>query len=199
MDDKIEKKLDIDNYYSLIDKNYLTSLTKNNNLKNLINLSTQTDLYVFNKKNKKWQLKSKDKLLKECEQIKKKEIKVSSSMLSNLAKLSKTHDSVEVKNICQNLENKVNNIDKIINCINNLENVEYDQQNSENSLTKFKPNIVSFDEIQQSPKSIYKSKKDNKNHEQIKNEKIVNLSQTLNNITVTSSSSENYIECYTNC
>ena len=44
-------------------------MCKNNNLKNLINLSTQTDIYVFNKN----KLKDTDKLLKECQQIKKNE------------------------------------------------------------------------------------------------------------------------------
>ena len=196
MDDKKENQLDINSYYSLVDKNYLTTLTKNNNLKNLINLSTQTDLYIFNKKNKKWQLKSKDKLLKECEQIKKKEIKMSSSMLSNLAKLSKTHDSYEIKNICQKLENKVNNIDKIINCIQNLETLDYDNISTEISTNKFKPNIFSFDDVIQSPKIIIKPKKEI--IENTKKDKVINLSNVLNNIAI-SSSSDSYIECYGNC
>ena len=75
---------EINKYYPGIDKNMLTDLCKNNSLKNLINLSTQTDISVFNNN----KLKKKEKLLKECEKIKKQELKKSSTMLSNLAKLN---------------------------------------------------------------------------------------------------------------
>jgi hypothetical protein len=126
----------IDQYYSSINKNLLSDLCKNNNLKNLIKLSTLTDIYIFNKKNKKWSLKSRDKLLKECETIKKKEIKLSSSILSNLAKLN--CDTTEIKNTCWKLENKLSNLDKIITCINNL---------NKSTSSESKKNIVSFDLI----------------------------------------------------
>ncbi len=59
----------LDNYYSLVDKNLMDNMYKNNNLRNLLNLSTKSELYIFNKKNKKWQLKSKDKLLKENDKV----------------------------------------------------------------------------------------------------------------------------------
>ena len=47
----------------------------NNNIKNLILLSSNTDLNLFNKKKNKWVLKNKNKLLKYYEKIKKKELK----------------------------------------------------------------------------------------------------------------------------
>jgi hypothetical protein len=213
MDDKKNNIDEIDKYYSSIDKGLINNLCQNNNLKNLINLSTQTDIYIFNKKNKKWQLKSKDKLLKECEQIKKKELKVSSSMLSNLAKLSNIDDSNTVKTICQNLENKILNIDKIMSCINNLETQINKTPNSDNYIgsiepikqtqpinpNKYKPNIVSFDEIiiskpkpnsMSTPKQKYNSTTNESN-------KVIdlNISQEFKS----SSSSDNYIECYGNC
>ena len=112
--------INIDQYYASVDKKILTNLCKNDKLKNLINLSSQSDIYIFNKKNKKWQLKTKEKLLKECNQIKKKEIKSSSSMLSNLAKIN-NNDVKKIKNICNNLENRITNIDLIIDHINDID------------------------------------------------------------------------------
>ncbi len=134
---------ELNEYYSSVDKNLLENLFKNNNLKNLINLSTKSDLYIFNKKNKKWHLKTKDKLLKECTQIKKKEIKESSLMLSNLAKLTNINEYNTVSNIYSNLQTKIANIDKIVECINHMEL----SSESENDNYNFTPNIVSFDEI----------------------------------------------------
>ena len=112
----------VNNYYSSIDKNIINNLCKNNNLKNLINLSTQSDVFVFNKKNKK--LKSKEKLLNECKQIKNRELKTTSSMLSNLAKLNNSQEIInhsnDVKQICSQLENKMVTLDQMISCINDL-------------------------------------------------------------------------------
>jgi hypothetical protein len=111
----------INQYYSLVDNNLISNLCKNDNLKNLIKLSTISDLYIFNKKNKKWYLKSKDKLLNECRNIKKKELKSSSTMLSNLANLNTQHGMLSIKNICEKLQDKISNIDNIIDCINHIE------------------------------------------------------------------------------
>lgn len=109
----------INNYYSSVDKDVLNNY-KNGKLKNLIYLSTTTDLYLFNKKNKKWQIKNKDKILSECKNIKKKELKKSSNMLSNLAKLS-IESNNNIKKIYDNLQYKLDSIDKIMNGIRNLE------------------------------------------------------------------------------
>jgi len=160
----------LNDYYSLVDKNLIDNLYKNNNLRNLINLSTKSELYIFNKKNKKWQLKSKDKLLKECNQIKKREIKESSIMLSNLAKLSHSNEYNGVSNIYNNLQTKIADIDEIVNCINHIDI-------SSESLNNFNPNIVNFD-----------NKKDS----------LINTDLNLD-VKSDSSSYENYIECYGNC
>lgn len=124
------KPNNINEYYSTVDKSLLGKLCENQSLKNLIELSTQTDLFIFDKKNQQWSLKSKNKLKKECEQIKKKELKNTSSMLSNLAKLSniqKPCDKIlddnttnEVKKICKNLESRIINLDKILNELENI-------------------------------------------------------------------------------
>ncbi len=163
----------LNEYYSSVDKNLLENLSKNNNLRNLINLSTKSDINIFNKKNKKWQLKSKDKLLKECNQVKKKEIKESSIMLSNLAKLSNNNQYNSVSSIYSNLQSKIADIDKIVDCINHIDTT------SESVSQDFKPNIVNFNEI-----SI--------NNKELK----INLNLDSKS---ESSCSENYIECYKNC
>jgi hypothetical protein len=175
---------DFNKYYSSVDKNLLENMFKNNNLKNLINLSTKTDLYVFNRKNKKWQLKSKDKLLKECDQIKKKDIKESSLMLSNLAKLSKINEYNSVSDIYNNLQSKIANIDKIVDCINHigLSSESNDIDSNEN----FKPNIVRFDEITKEKIVSSKINKDQikgiKDQDQIKGIQLTKIDFKLNKV-----------------
>ena len=102
-----DNKDNIIKYYSSIDNNLLDDLCKNSNIKNLINLSTYSDINVFNKKKNKYHLKTKNKLLKECENIKKKS-------LLNLAKLNDNK-----------IENKIENINKLIICLNNLDKEKY--------------------------------------------------------------------------
>jgi hypothetical protein len=194
----------IDQYYSLVDKNLISNLCKNNNLKNLIKLSTISELYVFNKKNKKWYLKSKDKLLKECENIKKKELKTSSIMLSNLAKLNNNHDVSNIKDICETLQTKIIKLDNIINCINHIDipikiiPIQYESTDQTNH------NIVSFNEIKE-----LKSKKISKyiptiitsvpekvsynNLDYLSKEQVNKYNQSL------SDNSDSFIECYSNC
>ena len=202
----------LNEYYSSVDKNLIENMFKNNNLRNLINLSTKSDLYIFNKKNKKWQLKSKDKLLKECNQIKKKEIKESSLMLSNLAKLANNNEYNSVYCIYNNLQTKIADIDKIVNCINHI-NISSESNNN------FNPNIVNFDDINNKKESIINFNNTNNKKESIINfnntnnekESIINFNNTNNekesiiNLDINidskseSSSCENYIECYGNC
>lgn len=43
----------IENYYKDIDKPTINNILNNNNLKNLLELSIITDLYIFKKKKKK--------------------------------------------------------------------------------------------------------------------------------------------------
>jgi hypothetical protein len=111
------------NYYSTVDKDILNNICENNDLKNLIYLSIENDVNIFNKKHKYWQIKSKDKLLKECDNLKKKEIKQSSFNLANLAKLNNILPSKDVKNIFSKLENKINTLDNFINYVNNMKDI----------------------------------------------------------------------------
>jgi hypothetical protein len=66
------------NKYAAIDTTIIDNISNNSNfnIQNLMKLSKDTELYIFNKKYKKWSLKSKEKLIKECESIKKKELPI---------------------------------------------------------------------------------------------------------------------------
>lgn len=227
MDDKKDIKVDCENYYSSVDKTTLDNLCSNNNIKNLIYLSSQIDLNPFNKKNKKWQLKNKEKIIKECEQYKKKEIKEFSFTLSNLAKLGSNSTS-DVKNICKNYEDKLENIDKIITYANNIDTIEANKSNlnsvkskpveltskKSNEKTTYlvehepnsQSNIVSFDIIggNQEDKSKLKQTKAEKTNKKTngpekETKKIVEIK--IKNIKSPTESSDNsdYLECYGNC
>ena len=89
------------------------------NLKNLIYLSQELDLNIFTNKKK---IKKTQTIIKECLKKKNKEIKKTSSLLSNLAKINSSYDLNEIKTINHTLENKISNIDNFINCVNILEN-----------------------------------------------------------------------------
>jgi predicted ATPase len=158
------------NQYSLVDKNILEYYCKDSNIKNLVHLSNDANICIFNKKNKKWCLKSNDKLIKECENIKKKEIKNSSSLLSNLAKLNSnnTTDTTSIQSIYKNLENKIKKVDDIIECINNIKT------------KKNNTNIIDFNEIK------IVDKVDN----------VIKID--INNI-IKKNRDYDYIECYSNC
>jgi len=85
------------------------------NLKNLIDLCTVTDLYLFKKNKKSWILKDKRTLLKECEYKKKKTIKEVTSSINILKNKEIKCNDVKLKT--NNLLNKVENIDSIIETI----------------------------------------------------------------------------------
>lgn len=110
---------DINEYYSNINTDYLLNICQNIKFKNLIKLSVETKINIFNTNKNNYKIKNQEQLLKKCETIKKKEIKTSSSKLSNLAKLN-TNYNYNVKNIFDNLENKINKIDELIISIKNI-------------------------------------------------------------------------------
>ena len=66
----------IKDYYKNIDNPVINNYINNINFKNILELSTITDLYVFKKEKKnQWKLKDKRQLLKECEYEKKKQLR----------------------------------------------------------------------------------------------------------------------------
>lgn len=107
----------ITQYYKNIDEPIITNYINNVTLKNLLALSTVTDLYLFRKARRKWKLKDKREILKECEHIKKKTIKEVSSSLNTLIKNKSLNITKEIKYKSDNLLHKVENIDTLIETI----------------------------------------------------------------------------------
>jgi hypothetical protein len=114
------------------------NLPINNNIKNLILLSSNTDLNLFNKKKNKWVLKNKDKLLKDYEKIKKKELKsleqIKKKELKELQQINKrelkdTHYSLSHlaqlgNNNFSVFKQKIDILDKIYDCITHIDITE---------------------------------------------------------------------------
>jgi hypothetical protein len=107
----------ITQYYKNIDEPIINNIINNVNLKNLLALSTVTDLYLFRKDKRKWKLKDKREILKECNIIKKKTIKEVSTSLNTLIKNKSVNITKEIKNKSDHLLHKVENIDTIIETI----------------------------------------------------------------------------------
>ena len=111
---------DIQTYYKNIDKPVIDNCVKNLNLKNLLTLSTITNLYLFSKKKKnEWKLKDKRELLKECNIKRKKTIKEVSTSLNVLSKNKSTNLVKEIIKKNDILLNKIENIDSLIETIEN--------------------------------------------------------------------------------
>jgi hypothetical protein len=113
-------EINIEDYYKNIDKPIINNYIKNLNFKNLLELSTITDIYVFKKKKKnEWKLKDKRQLLKECEYERKKIIKEVTSSLNILSKnkLTKIED-IKIKN--NHMINKIEKIDSLIETIEKI-------------------------------------------------------------------------------
>lgn len=112
----------IETYYKNIDKPVIDNCVNNLNLKNLLALSTITDLYLFTKKKKKseWKLKDKRELLKECDIKRKKTIKEVSTSLNVLSKNKSTKLVKEIKIKNDTLLNKIENIDSFIETIEKI-------------------------------------------------------------------------------
>ena len=107
----------IEDYYKNIDKPVINNYINNINFKNILELSTITDLYVFKKEKKnQWILKDKRQLLKECEFERKKTIKEVTTSLNVLSKNKTTKiKDIKVKN--NNMINKIENIDSLMETI----------------------------------------------------------------------------------
>jgi hypothetical protein len=102
------------NYYNTVEKPVITEFCKNVYFKNLLKLSTKTDLYLLSKRNKKWCIKETKSILNECTKKKKKEIKNTVSALSNLAKLCPKDSILQLKATNTKLEDKLSQIDSLI-------------------------------------------------------------------------------------
>jgi hypothetical protein len=111
----------IETYYKNIDKPVIDKCVNNLHLKNLLSLSTITDLYLFTKKKKnEWKLKDKRELLKECDIKRKKTIKEVSTSLNVLSKNKSKNLVKEIKLKNDTLLNKIENIDSLIETIEKI-------------------------------------------------------------------------------
>lgn len=119
----------IENYYKNIEKPIIDNCVNNLNLKNLLDLSTITDLYLFTKKKKKneWKLKDKREILKECDIKRKKTLKEVSTSLNVLSKNKSTDLVKEIKIKNDKLLNKIENIDSFIETIEKLYPTQSDE------------------------------------------------------------------------
>ena len=106
----------MEEYYKNININ--DYINNNINLKNLLELSTITNLYVFNKKKK---LKDKRILLKECDYKRKQKVREVTSILSN-SKIKNTPD----------IKIKLDDIEKLDSLIDTIE-----QTYPENRITNY--------------------------------------------------------------
>ena len=171
------------------DYNLPSDLLVNNNIKNLILLSSKTELNVFNKKKDKWVFKSKDTLLRDYEKIKKKELKsleqIKKKELKEIQQINKkelkdTHYSLLYLSQLGNnnysvFKNKIDILDKIYDCITHI-----DQTNP--PITK-----------------SYDTKSMTRDDEHIENSRIkYSLSDSPNSIDNITLSSMQYLECFGN-
>lgn len=108
----------IENYYKNIEKPIINDFLYKYNLKNLLELTTITDLYVFSKKRKnEWKLKEKSLLLKECEHKRKIKIEEINNQIKYLAKNKSKNIIVDIKNKNNNILSDIENIDILIETI----------------------------------------------------------------------------------
>ena len=170
----------------------------NNNIKNLILLSSNTDLNLFNKKKNKWVLKNKNKLLKDYEKIKKKELKsleqIKKKELKELQQINKrelkdTHYSLSYlaqlgNNNFSVFKHKIDILDKIYDCIAHIDITEEQSMMSNKNIIMQNTRII-------------KSENNIKNQQSLPIKikyTIPNLPKSTNII----SSNEQYLECFSN-
>jgi hypothetical protein len=108
----------LENYYKNIDKPIINDCLNKFNLKNLLELSTITNLYVFTKQKKKdWRLKEKRMLLKECDIKRKQKLKAVTESINELSKNKSKDLLLEVKQKNNSLFNEIETIDTLIETI----------------------------------------------------------------------------------
>ena len=127
-------KNNLENYYKNIDKPIINDCLNKFNLKNLLELSTITDLYVFTKQKKKeWKLKEKRMLLKECDIKRKQKLKEVTESIIELSKNKSKDLLLEVKHKNNFLLDEIETIDTLIETIEK----DYPIIESKNFLEKF--------------------------------------------------------------
>jgi hypothetical protein len=198
------------------------NLSINNNIKNLILLSSKTDLNPFNKKKNKLELKSKEKLLKDYEKIKKKELKsleqIKKKELKEIQQINKqdlkdTHYSLAHLSQLGNsnfsvFKHKIDILDKIYDCITHIDMSDDNTNNiynhlggsdENNAITKGKEHVETGKLLPSAtlePYHLHTKTKGNRKDCRI--ETLYTLSDSPNSIDHITLSKSPYLECFGN-
>ena len=102
--DSIGSSEKIKNYYNIIENSYIDELLSHNDTNNILKLSVQTEINLFDK-NKK--IKNKKKIIKDCKK--------------------KKNKYLNLKVIDKKTKKNINYLDDLINNINNTQNIDSDE------------------------------------------------------------------------
>ena len=120
MDNNKKKIIKISDYYK--DFDLPNSCLSNDSFRNLLELSATNDIQIFDKKNKeKTKIKNKNKIMKECEKLKKIKIK---ELTKELNKYTNNIESQKIKETNNKYVNNLESIDSIINIVSNDSDIE---------------------------------------------------------------------------
>jgi esterase/lipase len=122
-----KKIIKISDYYK--DYNLPKSYFDSNSIRNLLELSAINNISIFdeNKKNK-YKIKSKKKIIKECQNLKKIKIKELRKELNNYTSQDNI-DSERIIDVNNKFVNNLESIDSIINIVNKDDNINIDKLN----------------------------------------------------------------------
>ena len=178
-------KVRIIDFYKKINKPIIDKMVTDNSFKNILELSTVSEIPLLKKEKNNWYLKDRKKILKEIESTKKKKIK---EMKNNLSKIN----IIKINDIKENNNKLISDLESIDLLKNNIEDdIIY---NNIRNLSLLSNNI----ELTKKPKRIQLGGtsnlniRDNKNK---KNLKIIKINLDELNI---SSDSNDFIEIFSN-
>lgn len=85
-----------------------------NNLKNILNIKNDNNIFRYDEKKKKWILKDKYKIIKNCNTEKKNKLKNLSRIIKNLSKIPNENTLKQIKDINKKYEEEIQNLDDLI-------------------------------------------------------------------------------------
>ena len=121
------EKKSIINKYSDIDENNIKNFLFDDNVKNLLYLSTKVeDLCLLKKKRNKWKLKDKRQIISDCKKIKKRNLQKAGASYNKLSKNLKPNVLKQITIINKEVIEKVTVLDSIIDKLR-LESTDSDE------------------------------------------------------------------------
>ena len=169
-------------FYKKINKPIIDKMVTDNSFKNILELSTVSEIPLLLKKKNNWYLKDKKKILKEIESTKKKKIK---EMKNNLSKIS----IIKIKDIKENNNKLISDLESIDLLKNNIEDDNI--YNNIRNLSLLSNNI----ELVKKPRRNQLGGTPNLNIKNNKNLEIIKINLDELNI---SSDTNDYIEIFSN-